>query len=117
MPTLTLRIRQHGRLATIRGIDIESIEQSATVSRVPGSQFGMALVRGQIIPVLRLGDAEGCLVVGRVRGEVVGLVGFDIVGFNLDEEAIAESELDIDALIARAKLQQRFPSQPLQENS
>jgi hypothetical protein len=117
MATLSLRIREHGRVTTIRGIDIESIEQSATVSRVPGSHFGMALVRGQIIPVLKLGDAEGCLVVGRVRGEVVGIAGFDIVGFDLDDGAIAEIELDVDALIARAKLQQRFPSQPLQENS
>jgi hypothetical protein len=117
MATLSLRILEHGRVSTIRGIDIESIEQSATVSRVPGSQFGMALVRGQIIPVLRLGNAEGCLVVGRVRGEVVALGGVEIVGFDLDEEAIAVSDLDVDALIARAKLQQRFPSQPSQENS
>jgi hypothetical protein len=145
MTTLHLRVRQHGRLGSIRGIDVESIEQAATVSRVPGCQFGMALVRGQIIPVLRLGDVDGCLVVGRVRGEVLGIVGLDVVGFDLEETVLEETsaasnldlagvaywqepmdpncqagadlDIDVDALIARAKLQQRQPSLPSEEIS
>jgi hypothetical protein len=86
MTRLNLRVWQRGRPARLRGIDIHSIEQFATISRVPGSHFGMALVRGQIIPVLRLGDSERCLIVGRVRSEVLGIVGLEILGFDFKQD-------------------------------
>lgn len=144
MKPLCLRVRLQEQLARLVGIDVESVEQSTTVSRVPGSRFDMALVRGQIIPVLRLGSAEGCIVVGRVRGEVFGIAGLDIVEFDWeeprDEEPIAtcdsrpvraddsqelpngevgrsrvESELHVDEMIDRAKLQQCQPPQVSEE--
>lgn len=144
MTTFRLRVRQQGRLANLRGIDVESVEHSVTVSQVPGSPLGMALVHGQIIPVLRLGDVNGCLVVGRVRGEVLGVVGLHIVGLDLEESPVepstpqaemdstskvdwpptfidssagsdADLELDIEALIAAAKVRQRHFAQSSEE--
>lgn len=142
MTRLRLRVRQQGRLVSIRGIEIENIEPSTIVSVVPGSGFHMALVRGQIIPVLRLGAVDGCLVVGRVDSEIIGLTGLDIVDFALeplgaddvsietpsdpsnaeDSQALAsrpeselEATLDVAALIATAKQATRLLAQPLQE--
>ena len=146
MTALRVRVRHQGRLARIRGMDVESIEHSATVSRVPGSPFGMALVRGQIIPVLKLGDVDGCLIVGRVRSEIVGIAGLEVAGFDLlrddaeqpsntgaaeeivaadsqgfltlsSDEANEEYEFDIDACIARARTVQRHPAQPSEEST
>jgi hypothetical protein len=144
MTTFRLRVRQQGRLTNLRGIEVESIEQSAIVSRVPGSRLGMALVHGQIIPVLRLGDEDGCLVVGRVQGEVFGVIGLHIVGLEPEEpgaepstlaaemdsavagdwplpygdsspSADSELELDVGALIATAKLRQQRAVQSSEE--
>lgn len=143
--TLHLRVRRQGRTARLCGIDVESIEQSTTVSRVPGSPFGMALVRSQIIPVLRLGEANSCLVVGRVRGEVFGLVGVEVLGLEREEglisadpsspsnahpddvlarsratssrSEIVEGELDVEVLVADAKSHQGHRPQSSEERS
>jgi hypothetical protein len=104
----------------------------------------MALVRGQIVPVLTLGEAKGTLIVGRVRGEVVGLAGLEVVDFEfLDVEdlgcatgrenvvangypsydattgcpASAGQIIDVEALIAANRLQDRSTSQPSQETT
>jgi hypothetical protein len=144
MTTFRLRVRQLGRLASLRGIDVESVEHSVTISQVPGSRLGMALLHGQIIPVLRLGDVDGCLVVGRVRGEVLGVVGLHIVGLDPEESPVepstplaqldstaevdwpllssdssigsdADLELDIEALIAAARSDQRHSARSSEE--
>jgi hypothetical protein len=76
---------RNGRLVSLRGIEVESIEPSAVISRVPGSPFGMALVRGQIVPVARAGEVNGCLVVGHVGDELMGIAGLDVVDFTWDD--------------------------------
>jgi hypothetical protein len=91
MTTFRLRVRHRGRVASLSGIEVERVEQAAIVSRVPGSPLGMALVRGQIIPVLRLGDEEGCLVVGHVQGELLGVIGLHIVGLVPEDSGIEPS--------------------------
>lgn len=91
MTTFRLRVRHRGRVANLRGIEVERVEQATTVSCVPGSPLGMALVRGQIIPVLRLGDEEGCLVVGHVQGELLGVIGLHIVGLVPEDSGIEPS--------------------------
>lgn len=111
-------------------MEVESIEPNPSVSRVPGSPFGMALVRSQIVPVLRLGEANTCLIVGRVHGEVFGIVGLLVVGFQAEEplggphasaatrlagalqtnapdtanDTVADVELNVGALLADMRL-------------
>jgi hypothetical protein len=122
----------------IRGFEVESIEQSTTVSRVPGSPLAMALVRGQIVPVLMLGDAKGSLVVGRVRGEVVGIAGLEVVDLEFSDASESndaslqvdpaargqacrgpfmeglcdEQVIDVEAVIAANRLKDRSLPQP-----
>lgn len=128
--TLQLRVCRQGQIETLGGMEIESIEPNPSVSRVPGSPFGMALVRSQIVPVLRLGDANTCLIVGRVHGEIFGIVGLRVVGFQAEElpgcmpssavtsssgglersepervsDALVEVELNVAVLLAEMKL-------------
>jgi hypothetical protein len=91
-------------------MEVESIEPSPSVSRVPGSPFGMALVRSQIVPVLRLGESNTCLIVGRVHGELFGIVGLQVVGFQAEEppgvrwSACVDVELNVGLLLAEMKL-------------
>lgn len=112
MPNLRLRVRHAGRLTNICGIEVESIEQSAIVSTVPGSEFHMALVRGQILPVLKLGDADGCLVVGRVGAEVIGVSGLDIVGFVVEESDTSYARSPISGNALPNAETSASPSQP-----
>ena len=140
----TVRVRHQGRLLNLRGIEVETIEQSTTVSAVPGSQLRMALVRGQIIPVLELGDDNGCLLVGRVRGDVLGIVGLHIVGLEPEDFAAeassptgyfdlttgsesppdlelasrteADLELDVEALVETVRRGQRATAQLAEES-
>jgi hypothetical protein len=146
MPAFRLRVRYQGRLARLRGIEVERIEHAAIVSRVPGSALGMALVHGQIIPVLQLGETEGCLVVGRIEGDLLGITGLEVIGFEspdsgveppappalgvdvtslgarpgqtLDSHSDQEFELDLDivTLVASAKLRQQHALQPSEVN-
>lgn len=107
--TLQLRVCRQGQFETLCGMEVESIEPNPSVSRVPGSPFGMALVRSQIVPVLRLGDANTCLIVGRVHSEVFGIVGLQVVGFGASEpeqvsNALVEVELNVAVLLAEMKL-------------
>jgi hypothetical protein len=86
----------------------------------------MALVRSQIIPVMRLGEANTTLIVGRVCGEVFGIVGLQVMGLLPqsagDDEAAAAGpdaeellELDVESLLAEMKAQQRQISQLSEE--
>ncbi len=52
------------------------------ITPVPGSPpglFGMAMHEGAVIPVLAIGDARAEMVVVQHAGEVVGLVGAEVV--------------------------------------
>ena len=52
-----------------------SLVATPEVSVVPGARLGMALVSGEVVPVLPLGDELGALVVCDVEGELVGFSG------------------------------------------
>jgi hypothetical protein len=45
------------------------------VSLVPGTEIGMALVSGEVVAVLPLGEGGGGLIVCEVEGELVGFSG------------------------------------------
>lgn len=124
--TVRLRVCRQGQTARLCGMEVESIEPYPSVSRVPGSPFGMALVRSQIVPVMRLGNAATCLIVGRVRGEVFGIVGLQVMELEPENSAVDGSladwqpreapsegviELDIERLLDEMKAQQRQISQ------
>ncbi len=45
------------------------------VSRIPGTELGMALVGGEVVPVLSLGENEDVLVLCDVEGELIAFSG------------------------------------------
>ena len=85
---MRLLVRRGGEVYALEGISVESIEPRATVSEVPGSQLAMTLVRGQVVPVLRLGDLPGPLVVGCVRREVIALFGVEVIGLQSETDKV-----------------------------
>lgn len=83
-----LLVRFDGKVCELAAIAIESIEPHSTISDVPGSVLGMALIRGQVVPVLQLSSDPGPLVVGCVRGEVIALSGLQVIGWVAEESAV-----------------------------
>ncbi len=47
------------------------------VSQLPGTELGMALVGGEVVPVLTLGESSGALVVCDVGGELIAFSGLN----------------------------------------
>jgi hypothetical protein len=80
-----------------------------TVTPVPGADFGMALVSGQVVVVVALGKSSGSLLVCEVEGEILAVAGvlpqrsgfFEATpgGVRIDGELVAD--LDVGAM-ARA---------------
>jgi hypothetical protein len=58
---------------------VQSVEYGVTQSEVPGSELRVALVREQVIAVVSLGSVNKHLVVCRVSGTVIGLVGLEVL--------------------------------------
>lgn len=82
-----LLVRWNDRVWALEGIAIESVEPFSTISEVPASALGMALVRGQVVPVLRLSMDVGPLVVGCVRNEIVALSGVQVIGLESERDS------------------------------
>jgi hypothetical protein len=68
------------------------------VSRVPGTEIGMTLYGGRVIPVIELGTDARQLVVCDAGGETVGLGGLEVV-----EAGFFEAE-DADVVHAGARI-------------
>jgi hypothetical protein len=62
-------------------LDAQAVERFADLpplTRIPGSPaelLGVGLSGGDVVPVVRIGDAPGPLLICRVDGELFGLVG------------------------------------------
>lgn len=94
-------VRYQGLFHVLVGMVVERVVQSATISEVPGSELSMTLVRGQVIPVLRLTNESTPLILGRVRDEVIALSGIWLE--NLSVAPIeAESLPRLSTLVALA---------------
>lgn len=91
--TPRLLVELDGKVCELTAIVIESIEPHSTISDVPGSPLGMTLIRGQVVPVLRLGPEPSPLVVGCVRGEIIALSGVQVIRW-ISEEFEAPAALD-----------------------
>lgn len=66
------------------------------VTPVPGSPpelLGVALYEGMIVPVLGLGAARGGMILCHHSGELVGIVGFELIG--VGAFAAASSDPDV----------------------
>jgi hypothetical protein len=87
------------------------------ISDVPGTGVGMALVGGEVLPVLPLGGSAGAVVVCEVRGERIAFSGLcpEAAGFfeALPGGVRVGSELvpELDLAAIRAGVEKRLLSQ------
>ncbi len=84
------------------------------IGRVPGAPpelVGLALVDGEMVPVVGLGGSRSCMLVVSYLGERVGLVGIDVVATGrfeaMHDHAVHAGEharlFDVSAVIARVR--------------
>ncbi|HEV8247754.1 MAG TPA: hypothetical protein VGP93_18395 [Polyangiaceae bacterium] len=52
-----------------------SLVRRPEISRLPGTELGMALVGGEVVPVLPLGHGSGALVLCELEGESIAFSG------------------------------------------
>jgi hypothetical protein len=72
--------------AFVRAEHARQIVAEPTISRVPNSPFGMALVSGRVVSVLAVGQATGALLLSEVDGEPLAFSGLNL-------EQVGEFEL------------------------
>ena len=77
MAVAGLLVRSRGALGFLPASIVRAIRLDAVVTPYPGTDLGMSLVAGRVMPVLALGDEGRALIVCDVDGELVGLSGLD----------------------------------------
>jgi len=77
MPASGLLVRHNGQLAFIASTLVRCIRYDVDVTRFPGTELGMALLGGRIVPVIALGHEGRALIVCEVDGETVAFSGLD----------------------------------------
>lgn len=93
---------------------VAGIPRVTPVPGTPPELLGVALYEGMIVPVLALGASRASMIVCHHAGELVGIVGLDVVhvgSFNTvsNEPALVEYEgkpveqLDLETIYARVQ--------------
>jgi hypothetical protein len=75
-------LRVDGALTFLAAADAVRISSTPRITPVPGAPpalLGVTLYEGTIVPVLSIGSARGEMIVCQHAGEVVGLLGGEIV--------------------------------------
>jgi len=96
-----------------------------TVTPVPGTAFGMALVGGQVVSVIDLGGAPAALLLCEADGQLLALSGIDAerAGFfeaapgGVSVDGGVAFDLDVDAIARSVSSVQGGPSQPSEPES
>jgi len=77
MAATGLLVRYRGKLSFIQSAVVRFIRYDVAVTRFPGTELGMALLTGRIIPVIWLGQDSKALVVCELDGESVAFSGLE----------------------------------------
>jgi hypothetical protein len=120
-----LLVRFEGRPAFIPSTMVRFIRYDVVVTQVPGTELGMALLGGRIVPVITLGPEGKALLVCEVDGEAVAFSGLEPIksGFF---EGNDHQPLDADGAIPllpvrdyveRARVQRRYVRDVVEEDS
>lgn len=75
------------------------------VARLPGASpelLGVALVDGEMVPVIAIGDARSAMLVCSYLGERVGLVGMEVVSAGRVDRGEAK-EFDVAGAVAKVR--------------
>jgi hypothetical protein len=108
-------VESEGRLCFVPASVAQRIVPKPVISRVPGSEHGMALVAGRVTSVIDVEEGGSDLLVCDIEGEAVALSGLKIYGCGfypkhgngiaLGDELVPE--LDVAALIHRRRARER----------
>ncbi|WP_394823833.1 chemotaxis protein CheW [Pendulispora albinea] len=85
-----LLVRIDGRPHFLPAQAAVAIDPIPPIVRVPGAppqMLGIATHEGEVLPVITIGDAPTVMVVCRYGGELLGLVGLNVVGAGIFESA------------------------------
>ena len=94
MAATGLLVRYRGKLSFIQSTVVRFIRYDVAVTRFPGTELGMALLTGRIVPVILLGQDNKALVVCELDGESVAFSGLEPIRsgfFEGDEQRPLES--------------------------
>ncbi len=92
--------------AFVRAEHARQIVPQPTISRVPNSAFGMALVGGRVVSVLSLGESTGALLLSELDGEPLAFAGLQI-------ERVTELELEAGGALVDDTLVPELPLRDL----
>ena len=100
-------VARRGELMFV-GADIaERIVERPVISRVPGTDIGMALVLGRVTSVVELGEGGGQLLLCNVGGEAIALSGLNVVGagfYDVDGQGVKLEEAHVPRLDVEGEL-------------
>jgi hypothetical protein len=101
MSVAGLLVRCQGQLAFIPAHVVRTVRYDVVVTPFPGTDLGMALLGGRVVPVVSLGPTERALVVCDIDGEVIAVSGLEPLKsgfFEGDEQGPIESDTVIPIL-------------------
>lgn len=104
MAAAGLLVRRGGQTAFIPAAVVRFIRYDVVVTPFPGTELGMALLAGRIVPVISLGPSGRALVVCDVEGETIAFSGIEPLRsgfFEGDERGPVESSAIIPVLPIR----------------
>jgi hypothetical protein len=112
-PVSGLVVRVGGQLFFVPSSLARKVVHRTAVSRVPGTQLGMALVGGQVVSVIELGHRHDQLLLCEPGGEPVAFAGveaiaagwFDPEGGRVRFDGQAIPELDVVGELRRVEQQ------------
>ena len=115
-----LLVKRGTELSFLPAASVRCLAPSSRLSQIPWDTARMALVGGEVVPVLELGDATGVLVLCEVRGQTVALSGLapEQVGFWTEtEQGVSVHGVNVPLLDLDAALTQfRHQLQPSKES-
>ena len=125
MAATGLLVRYRGKLSFIQSTVVRFIRYDVAVTRFPGTELGMALLTGRIVPVILLGQDNKALVVCELDGESVAFSGLEPIrsGFfeGNEQRPLESGELipvfPIRDLIEKARVHRAAIGATVEENS
>lgn len=93
MSAAGLLVQCGGQMAFIPAAVVRSVRYDVVVTQFPGTELGMVLLAGRIVPVISIGPSGRALVVCDIDGETVAFSGIEPIrsGFS---RAMSEGRLN-----------------------
>ncbi len=119
MAAAGLLVRTRGALSFIPAALVRAVRYDFVITPYPGTELGMTLFAGRVIPVLKCGDEDRALIVCDIDGEIIGVTGLEPVQSGLFEgddqsvfhDEVAVPQLDLQEQLDRSRPQRRWSAE------